>query len=127
MVRDDNVLLVYEGVTLRLDNVRCVRDFVLIELDDTEGNVATRSGVVIAAQVLADDMPCTGRVVLMGPGRATPTGEHSPPPVQPGDYVKLKDYAGNDVMIEGKPHSVVKMVDILCTLKEGKQEMEKEE
>ena len=123
MVRDDNVLLAYEGITMRLDNVQCVRDYVLIELPRNEGkNVQTRSGVVIAAQVLADAVPCTGRVVRIGPGRATPTGEFCPSPVQPGDFVKFKDYAGNDVLIEGKPYSVVKMVDILCTLKEDQSE-----
>ena len=123
MVRDDNVLLAYEGITMRLDNVKCVRDYVLIELPRNEGkNVQTSSGVVIAAQVLADAVPCTGRVVRIGPGRATPTGEFCPSPVQPGDFVKFKDYAGNDVLIEGKPYSVVKMVDILCTLKEDQSE-----
>jgi len=118
VVRDDNVLLAYEGVSLRMDTVQCVRDYVLIEMENTEGNISTSSGVVIAAQVMADDVPCTGRVVKVGPGRATATGEYSKSPVQPGDYVKWKDYGGNDVRIEGKPYSVVKMVDILCTLKE---------
>ena len=118
MVRDDNVLLAYEGITMRLENILCVRDYVLIELEQSQGNVATSSGVVIAAQVLADSVPCTGRVVRIGPGRATATGEFAPSPVQPGDFVKFKDYAGNDVLIEGKPYSVVKMVDILCTLNE---------
>ena len=127
MVRDDNVLLAYEGVTMRLDNVQCVRDYVLIELPRNDGkNVQTSSGVVIAAQVLADAVPCTGRVVRIGPGRATPTGEFSPSPVQPGDFVKFKDYAGNDVLIEGKAYSVVKMVDILCTLKEEQEGARKE-
>ena len=121
MVRDDNVLLLYEGVTLRLENVQCVRDYVLIEMPKEDGNVRTSSGVVIAAQVLKDDAPCTGRVVRTGPGRATATGEFSRSPVQPGDFVKFKDYAGNEVLIEGKPYCVVKMVDILCTLKEEEE------
>jgi co-chaperonin GroES (HSP10) len=111
------VLLAYTGVTLRLDNVIPVRDYVLIQLDDKFGDqpVATSSGVVIAASVLKDDAPCEGRVVKVGEGRMASTGECTASPVQSGDMVKFKDYAGNDVMIEGKPYSVVKMVDILCT------------
>ena len=127
MVRDDSVLLAYEGVTMRLDNVQCVRDYVLIELPRNDGkNIQTSSGVVIAAQVLANAVPCTGRVVRIGPGRATPTGEFSPSPVQPGNFVKFNDDAGNDVLIEGKAYSVVKMVDILCTLKEEQEGARKE-
>ena len=33
MIRDDDVLLYYEGVTMKLDNVVPVRDYVLLELD----------------------------------------------------------------------------------------------
>lgn len=127
IVRDDSVLLAYTGVTMRLNSVRCVRDYVLVELEQNTNNVVTRSGVVIAAQVMRDEEPCTGRVVLTGPGRATSYGKASPSPVVPGDFVKFKDYAGNDVMIEGKSYSVVKMVDILCTLKTEKGDAENED
>lgn len=123
MIRDDDVLLYYTGVTMKLDAVEPVRDYVLIALDEKYGDepVATSSGVVIAAQVMKDDVPCEGRVVKVGEGRMASLGEFTKSPVQPGDMVKFKDYAGNDVMIEGKPYSVVKMVDILCTLKDAKE------
>jgi co-chaperonin GroES (HSP10) len=98
---------------------------VLIELETKFGSasdgyaqqqvVATSSGVVIAASVLKDNAPCQGRVVKVGEGRMSARGDCTPSPVQPGDMVKFKDYAGNDIMIEGKAYSVVKMVDILCT------------
>ena len=34
--------------------------------------------------------------------------------VSPGDMIKFRDFAGNEVEIEGKEYSVVKMVDILA-------------
>ena len=34
-----------------------------------------------------------------------------------GDSVKFKDYAGNEVRIEGLDHMLVRMVDILCASK----------
>ena len=116
MIRDDDCLLYYEGVTMNLDNVMPVRDYVLIELDNQGGTLATKSGVVIAQQVVKNDLPCTGTVVKVGEGRMASNGQFTPSPVQPGDKVKFKDYAGNDVTIEGKAYSLVKMVDLLCSL-----------
>ena len=105
---------------MKLDAVEPVRDYVLVALDEKYGDepVSTSSGVVIAANVMKDDVPCEGKVVKIGEGRMASNGEFTKSPVQPGDMVKFKDYAGNDVLIEGKPYSVVKMVDILCTMKD---------
>jgi len=125
VIRDDDVLLMYDGVTMTLDNVVPVRDYVLVEVDDSsrkKDTVATASGVVVAAQVLASQGgACEGRVVKVGEGRMASDGRLTPSPVQIGDYVKYKDYAGNDVLIEGKSYSVVKMVDILSTLNEQEE------
>ena len=57
-------------------------------------------------------------MVKVGEGRMASNGELTSSPVNVGDKVKFKDYAGNDVSIEGKPYSVVKMVDILSSLSE---------
>jgi len=121
MIRDDDCLLYYNGVTMKLDNVFPVRDYVLVALDENRENLATSSGVVIASQVVADDVPCEGTVVKAGEGRLNSSGELSSSPVKAGERVKFKDYAGNDVTIDGKPYSVVKMVDILCSLSEEVQ------
>lgn len=126
MIRDDDCLLYYEGVTMKLDNVFPVRDYVLVALDEDRESLATSSGVVIASQVVADDVPCEGTVVKVGEGRLNSSGEFSPSPVNVGERVKFKDYAGNDVTIDGKPYSVVKMVDILCSLSKEVQAMREE-
>jgi chaperonin GroES len=121
MIRDDDVLLSYTGLSLKLDTVSPVRDYVLVSIvDERFGDkpVATKSGVVIAASVLKDNVPCEGRVVKVGEGRMASDGRLTKSPVQLGDMVKFKDYAGNEVMIEGKLYSVVKMVNILCTFNE---------
>ena len=115
MIRDDDCLLWYDGVTMKLNNVHPVRDYVLVELlgDD---NLSTESGVVIAAQVMADNNPCEGIVVKVGEGRMASNGKLTTPPVKVGERVKFKDYAGNDIMIDGKTYSAVKTVDILGSL-----------
>ena len=91
------------------------RDYVLIELDEDPETLATSSGVVIANQVMADTVPCEGTVVKVGEGRMASEGQLTKSPVSNGDRVKFKDYAGNDVQIEGRAYSLVKMVDILST------------
>lgn len=123
MIRDDDCLLYYEGVTMKLDNVFPVRDYVLIKLDEDRGSLATSSGVVIASQVVAEDVPCEGTIVKVGEGRLNSSGEFSPSPVNVGERVKFKDYAGNDVTIDGKAYSVVKMVDILSSMSKEVQAM----
>ena len=119
MIRDDNVLLSYEGVTMNINNVNPIRDWVLIELDEDPETLSTSSGVVVANQVVAEDVPCEGVVVKVGEGRMNSKGEFSPSPVAPGDRVKFRDYAGNEIRIDGKEYSVVKMVNILSTSTSG--------
>ncbi|KAL3904006.1 MAG: hypothetical protein SGILL_010232 [Bacillariaceae sp.] len=124
MIRDDDVLLYYEGITMKLDNVFPVRDYVMLALDEDPETLATSSGVVIANQVVADDLPCEGTVVKVGEGRMASNGELATPPVRVGERVKFKEYAGNEVTIEGKEYTIVKLVDILCSLSEEVQAMQ---
>mmetsp|Transcript_22433 Transcript_22433/g.33214 ORF Transcript_22433/g.33214 Transcript_22433/m.33214 type:complete len:246 (+) Transcript_22433:22-759(+) len=112
MIRDDDVMLFYEGVKMTAANVMPCRDYVLVKLDDEK--FETSSGVVIAASVTKDDLPCVGTVFKVGEGRMCSTGEFSPSPFKEGERVKFKDYAGNDIQIDGDDYSLVRMVEILC-------------
>jgi chaperonin GroES len=125
-IRDDDVLLYYTGVTMNYATSTPVRDYVLVEFpkESSDKQLQTKSGVVLAASVMKDASPCQGRVVKIGQGRMDSLGKLTTSPVQPGDLVKFKDYAGNEVIIEGKLYSVVKMVDILCTLPPPAEEVE---
>jgi chaperonin GroES len=124
-IRDDDVLLYYTGVTMKLETAMPVRDYVLVEMPKSNSDqLQTKSGVVIAASVMKEDTPCQGRAVKIGEGRMDSLGNLTKSPVQPGDLVKFKDYAGNGVMIEGKMYSVVRMLDILCTLPQPAEESE---
>jgi chaperonin GroES len=123
IVRDDSILLTYEGVSMKLESVQPVRDYILVELDEKK-DMTTQSGVVVAGQVMKDYAPCQGRVVKVGEGRMAANGQLTGSPVKVGDYVKFRDYAGNEVDIQGKEYSVVKMVNVLCTLVESDEEKE---
>jgi len=113
MIRDDDVMLHYEGVKMSRGNVTPNRDYVLIKLD--EQKLETDSGIVVAASVTKDDIPCVGTVFKVGEGRMCSTGEYSASPVSPGDRVKFKDYAGNEIKIDNEAYSLVRMVEILCS------------
>lgn len=113
MIRDDDVMLRYEGVKMSRGNVIPNRDYVLVKLD--EEKLETDSGIVVAASVTKDDIPCVGTVFKVGEGRMCSTGEFSASPVSPGDRVKFKDYAGNEIKIDGEAYSLVRMVEILCS------------
>mmetsp|Transcript_106 Transcript_106/g.211 ORF Transcript_106/g.211 Transcript_106/m.211 type:complete len:266 (+) Transcript_106:168-965(+) len=116
MIRDDDVMLYYEGTMMNLENATPCRDYVLVELQGE--SLETSSGIAIAQSVVAENLPCQGVVIKVGEGRMNSKGEFCSSPVSVGDNIKFKDYAGNDVTIEGKPYSIVRMVDILCTFSE---------
>lgn len=125
MIRDDDVMLYYnKGVTMTLDNVIPCRDYVLVEMEKED--LETSSGIVVAASVQRANLPCQGTVVKVGEGRMASTGVLTKSPVQVGERVKFKDYAGNDVTIGGKPYSLVRMVDILCSMNDKQDEAEEE-
>jgi len=69
---------------------------------------------LLAKSSTSENKPSTGEVVKVGPGKMASSGTRMPMDVAPGDMVKYRDYAGNEVEIEGKEYSVVKMVDVLA-------------
>jgi len=124
MIRDDDVMLFYTGISMSIENVTPCRDYVLVELPERQEK-STASGVVIADMVTKNDEPCEGIVVKVGDGRLNSSGKFSPSPVAVGERVKFKDYAGNEVRIEGKDYILVRMVEILCTSMLTKEEQAK--
>lgn len=113
MIRDDDVILFYTGVKMTKENVTPCRDYVLVKLD--KENFETESGIVVAAAVTKDDINCVGQVFKVGEGRMSSMGQFTPIPVSVGERVKFKDYAGNEIKIDGEEYSLVRMVDILCS------------
>jgi len=112
MIRDDDVLLYYQGVKMTKANVNPCKDYVLVKPDVDK--LETDSGLVIAASVTKDNLPCVGTVFKVGAGRMSSSGEVTPSPVAVGQSVKFKDYAGNEIQIDGERFTLVRMVDILC-------------
>ena len=112
LIRDDDVLVKYDGDELTLDTASVINDNVLVSVE-TEEEQATAGGLLIA-QTSSKKRPSTGTIVKVGPGKMASNGSLMEMDVNPGDMVKFRDFAGNEVTIQGKEYSVVKMVDILA-------------
>ena len=112
LIRDDDILVKFSGEHLTLDTADVVSDNVLVKVEDNEDETA--SGLVIAATVRKGGKPSTGEVVKVGPGKMASNGEIMTVDIHVGDLVKFRDFAGNEVDIEGGEYAVVRMTDILA-------------
>lgn len=116
MIRDDDVMMYYKGAQMTKENVTPCRDYVLVKIEAEKSETA--SGIVVAQSVTKDNVPCEGIVFKVGEGRMSSTGDFTPSPCGVGDKVKFRDYAGNEVKIQGERFSLTRMVDILCVIED---------
>jgi len=111
LIRDDDILVKFKG-ELSLDSVEVIRDNVLVFVDKKDKE--TEGGILIAKSSKSENRPSTGKVVKVGPGKMASNGELVTMDVAEGDMVKFRDFAGNEVEIDGEEYSVVKTADILA-------------
>ncbi len=112
LIRDDDILVKFDGDRLTLDTAEVVSDNVLVKVEENNDEMA--SGLLIAATTKKGGKPSTGEVVKVGPGRMASNGAIMTVDINVGDMVKFRDFAGNEVDIEGGEYAVVKMTDILA-------------
>jgi chaperonin GroES len=128
LIRDDDILITYTSSTLMdLETVNVVRDNILVYVEEKE--IATEGGILIAKSSKSESSkPSIGSVVKIGPGKMAANGdlisisisnnnnneEEEAASLQIGDYIKFRDYAGNEVTINGIEYTVVKMADVLA-------------
>ena len=93
--------------------VKPLADNILIEPIEKEEKTA--SGIVIPDT--AKEKPQEGKVVAVGPGRFSESGQMIKPGVSVGDKVIYKKWGGNEVKIKGQEYLIVKEEDILAVLK----------
>jgi chaperonin GroES len=112
LIREEDILVKYTSNQLTLDSVEVLNDNVLVYVEPKEEE--TSSGLLIASSSTSKKKPSTGLVAKVGPGRRTMTGSLTPMEVTVGDMVKFRDFAGNEVKIDEKEYTVVRMTDILA-------------
>ena len=114
LIRDDDILLAWPGGSMSVDNVRPVRDRILIKT--TEKSDATASGIMLAPSAAAQARVTVGQVIATGSGQVAANGEVSPHAMEvvPGDFIKYRDYGGSEVTLDGEDYMIIKMSDCLC-------------
>ena len=107
LIRDEDILVKFSGETLTLESANVVRDSVLVYVEQKEST--TEGGLVLSKSKSTENKPSTGKVVKVGPGVFG-----SDMNVAEGDNVKFRDFAGNEIELDGEEYSVVRMADILA-------------
>ncbi|MEE8169788.1 MAG: co-chaperone GroES [Phycisphaerae bacterium] len=87
-------------------------DRVVVQQDQAEEKTA--GGIVLPDA--AQEKPYRGKVLAVGPGKLSDTGNRGPLSVRVGDTVLYGRYSGAEVDISGKEFQVVRESDILAVI-----------
>lgn len=112
LIKDDDVLLKFEGSSATLENVECVKDQVLVKLPPKEEK--NSAGIIITTPGAKEKRRDYGVVTKIGPGRQAGNGKFMPIQVSPGENVRFREFAGTEVKIEGLEYLVIRVYDILA-------------
>jgi len=92
--------------------IKPLGDRVVIELVEQEETTA--SGIVLPDS--AKEKPQEGRVVAVGSGRVTESGEKVALEVAEGDRIIFSKFAGTEVKYEGTEYLILRENDILAVV-----------
>ena len=87
-------------------------DRIVIELIEQEEK--TKSGIVLPDS--AQEKPQEGKVIAVGTGRVTDSGERVALEVKAGDSVIFSKYSGTEVKYEGNEYLVLRESDVLAVI-----------
>src|SRR5690606_24905271 len=87
-----------------------LEDRVVVQAEEAEETTA--SGLVIPDT--AKEKPQQGKVIAVGPGRISDSGERIPLDVKEGDTVVYSKYGGTEIKIQGEEYLILSARDILA-------------
>ena len=90
--------------------VRPLADRVLVEVLEAEAK--TKGGIILPDT--AKEEKTEGKVVAVGAGKVLESGKVQPIEVKKGDRVLFGKYSGDDLLIDGIKHKIVKESEILA-------------
>jgi chaperonin GroES len=76
----------------------------------------TKGGIIIPDA--AKEKPQEGRVVAVGPGKVTDSGQRVTPEIKAGDKVLFGKYAGTEIKIDGEEHLILREDDVLAIIED---------
>ena len=90
--------------------IRPLGDKILVEVLEAEEK--TKGGIILPDT--AKEEKTEGKVVSVGAGKVLESGKVQAPEVKRGDRVIFGKYAGDEILIDGKKHKVLKETEILA-------------
>ena len=94
--------------------VRPLADRVLVEVLEAEAK--TKGGIILPDT--AKEEKTEGKVIAIGAGKMLESGKIQAIEVKKGDRVLFGKYSGDDLMIDGTKHKIVKESEILAVYEE---------
>ena len=91
--------------------IRPLGDRVIVEALQAE---TSKSGIIIPDT--AKEKPQQGKVIAVGEGRLSDTGDRLKPEVKEGDVVLFGKYSGTEIELESKELLILRETDILAVL-----------
>ena len=95
--------------------IKPLGDYIVIEPISQEEK--TKTGILVPATI-EKERPEQGKVVAVGSGKRTSSGQIIPPEVKPGDIVLFTKYGPNEVKVNDKEYLIAKQEDILAILEQ---------
>ena len=96
--------------------VRPLADRVLVEVLEAEAK--TKGGIILPDT--AKEEKTEGKVIAIGAGKMLESGKIQAIEVKKGDRVLFGKYSGDDLMIDGVKHKIVKESEILAVYETDK-------
>ena len=85
-----------------------------VVIQPAEPDEQVQGGIIIPDT--AKEKPQKGKIVAVGPGKVSDTGQTIAPTVKVGDTVLYGKYSGTEVTIDGEDYLIVRESDILAVI-----------
>lgn len=90
--------------------IKPLGDKILVQVLEAEEK--TKGGIILPDT--AKEEKTEGKVISVGPGKVLESGKVQPLEVKSGDKIIFGKYAGDEIVIDGKKHKVLKESEVLA-------------
>ena len=94
--------------------VKPLGDKILVEVLEAEEK--TKGGIILPDT--AKEEKSEGKVISIGTGKLLESGKIQPLEVKKGDRVIFGKYSGDEILIDGKKHKILKESEVLAIFEE---------
>ena len=90
--------------------IKPLGDKILVEVLEAEEK--TKGGIILPDT--AKEEKTEGKVIAVGAGKTLESGKVQAPEVKKGDRIIFGKYAGDEILVDGKKHKVLKESEVLA-------------